>query len=121
MELISALLAGFFAAVLSSMGMGGGGILLVYLTLSAGIPQLTAQGINLLFFLPVACVSLVIHHKNHLVNWKMVLPAIPIGLIGVFIGSRLASWLGSDMLSKIFAVLLLWIGLRELLAKREDN
>ena len=121
MELIFSLLAGFFAAVLGSMGMGGGGVLLLYLTLYANIPQLTAQGINLLFFIPIACVSLVIHIKNRLVRWKTVLPAIPAGLLGVFLGSWLATRLGSDILSKIFAVFLLWIGLRELLAKKEES
>ena len=48
-----AILAGFGSAVLASMGMGGGSILILYLTLMAGVPQREAQGMNLLFFLPI--------------------------------------------------------------------
>ena len=40
------------------MGLGGGTVLLIYLSLSAQVPQLTAQGINLLVFIPTAAVAL---------------------------------------------------------------
>ena len=43
--------AGFFAAMLSAMGVGGGGLLVIYLTEILGMEQRCAQGINLLFFL----------------------------------------------------------------------
>ena len=53
-----AILAGFGSAVLASMGMGGGSILILYLTLIAGVPQREAQGVNLLFFLPIGAAAL---------------------------------------------------------------
>ena len=40
----------FICALLAGMGVGGGGILIIYLTLFKNLPQATAQGINLLFF-----------------------------------------------------------------------
>ena len=50
----AALAAGFAAGALGAMGLGGGSVLILYLTLCAGLPQLQAQGINLTFFLPCA-------------------------------------------------------------------
>lgn len=107
----------FLGAALSALGTGGGGILLIYLTAYAGLEQISAQGINLVFFIPVAAVALAIHVKNKLVRWKIVLPCVILGLPGVFTGAWLAGYLGSDMLRKIFAVFLLVIGIRELFSK----
>ena len=45
-------------------GSGGGMILIIYLTAFANISQLTAQGINLLFFIPIAILSVIIHTKT---------------------------------------------------------
>lgn len=107
----------FFGAALSALGMGGGGILLIYLTAYAGLDQLAAQGMNLVFFIPIAAVALMIHMKNKLVRWKIVWPCILLGLPGVFCGAWLAEYLGSDILRKIFAIFLVVIGVRELIAK----
>ena len=49
--------AAFLIAILSGMGVGSAGLLVVYLTMVLGAPQLTAQGINLLFFLPSALIA----------------------------------------------------------------
>jgi uncharacterized membrane protein YfcA len=58
------------------MGLGGGMVLIVYLTVFAGFSQLAAQGINLVFFIPIAIISLVLHTKNKLVEWKKAVPAV---------------------------------------------
>lgn len=111
-------IASFFAAILGSMGMGGGGVLLIYLTLFGGMGQLAAQGINLLFFIPIAAIALIIHSKNHLVRWKVALPCLLTGVPGVFLGSWLAGVFGDGVLQKLFALFLLFIGVRELLSKK---
>jgi len=111
-------LASFFGAVLSGMGMGGGGILLIYLTAYAGKDQLAAQGINLVFFIPVAAVSLWFHARNKLVRWKILAPVCILGFAGVYLGVKLAMLLGSDILSRLFGGLLALIALRELSAKK---
>ena len=110
-------LASFLGAVLSALGMGGGGILLIYLTAYAGVEQLAAQGINLVFFLPVAVVALCIHYKNGLIWWRIVWPCTLLGLLGVYGGAKLAMLLGSPILSKLFGGFLVIIGVRELLMK----
>ena len=62
------IIVGLLAGVAASMGFGGGFVLIIYMTAFAGVDQVTAQGVNLLFFLPVALVSLVIHQKTGLLN-----------------------------------------------------
>ena len=59
-----ALLAGTITGILSAFGIGGGSLLLIYLTSFAAIDQHQAQGINLLYFLPAAAAALPAHHKH---------------------------------------------------------
>ena len=60
----------FATGIFASLGLGGGMILIIYLTLFAGVPQLQAQGLNLVFFIPIAAVSLYFHTKHKMVEWK---------------------------------------------------
>ena len=57
---ITALLAGLFSGMLGSMGLGGGAVLIVYLSLFTEMGQLKSQGINLLFFVPIALIAVII-------------------------------------------------------------
>ena len=61
-------LAGFFTGILSAWGIGGGTLLLLVMSLFLGVDQITAQGINLLYFLPTAAMALVQHRKNGLLD-----------------------------------------------------
>ena len=63
-----ALLAGTITGILSAFGIGGGSLLLIYLTSFAAIDQHQAQGINLLYFLPAAAAALPAHHKHGLLD-----------------------------------------------------
>ena len=123
METMIAVAASFFCAALSAMGMGGGGIFLLYLVSFAGVEQIAAQGMNLLFFIPVAGVSLLFHVKNKLVDFKAILLPLLIGFAGVYFGQLLAGAVSPQLLSKAFAVLLLIIGVREIAAsfKKEEK
>ena len=58
------LLAGAATGILSGFGIGGGSLLLIYMTSFAGVPQNLAQGINLLYFLPTAGAALPAHFKT---------------------------------------------------------
>ena len=40
------ILAAFFSGLAGSLGLGGGGVLVLYLVFALGMPQLKAQGIN---------------------------------------------------------------------------
>jgi hypothetical protein len=101
--------------------MGGGSVLIIYLTAYLGLEQLTAQGINLVFFLPVAALAVIAHHKHRLIKWKLALPFAALGLAGVYLGHIIAMRVGSALLGKLFGGFLLIIGLRELLAKSPEK
>lgn len=107
-------IVGFFAAIVSSMGLGGGCILLIYLTAFAGVNQYTAQGINLWFFIPVGALSLFFHIKNGLIEKKSAIIAAIFGLIGVIPGFLLTKYLGGVIVSKLFATGILILGFYEL-------
>lgn len=108
LSLVSAL-----TGVTASMGLGGGFILVIYLTVFENVPQLAAQGINLLFFLPIAAFSLFFHAKNKLIETKVLLPGILPEIVGVFFGAWMANCFGSDLLRKIFAGFVLLVGIKE--------
>lgn len=111
---ITGMLVGFVAGFISSLGLGGGGVLVMFLTVFLSVGQLRAQGINLLFFIPVGCFALFWHIRKKLVNFRLALPAVCAGLPGAFLGSLLADWFGSGVTRKIFGVLLLLLGAWEL-------
>lgn len=113
-------LAGAASGLIGSMGLGGGGVLVLYLVLVLNTDQVEAQGVNLIFFIPIAAVSLLIHHKNHLVKWKTALPMILTGLIGVAAGTLFLDKIDPSLLRKIFAGLILIIGIRELLLVKKE-
>ena len=105
--------AGIASGILGAMGMGGGGILIIYLTLMANVPQETAQGINLIFFIPSAIIALIIYCRKKLIVWKIAIPAAILGALGGFLGSYLSSILQGGLLSKLFGALLLVMGLMQ--------
>lgn len=113
--------AGIAAGIIGAMGIGGGGILIIYLTLYLGMSQQNSQGLNLLFFIPCAIVAIIIHTKNKLINWKKALPLILLGLVGVVIGSIISPYIGDTLLRKLFAGFLLLIGIYTLFSKEKST
>lgn len=114
MSWLWALLAGTAAGVLSGFGVGGGTLLLLYLTTFAGVEQHLAQGINLLYFLPTAGAALPAHFKNGYVEKAALAPAILAGLAGTALAAWAATSMDTDLLRRCFGAFLLVIGLREL-------
>ena len=111
------LLAGAVTGVLSGFGIGGGTLLLIYMTAWAGVPQTLAQGINLVYFVCCALPALISHWKNGLLEKKAVLWCTLAGVPSCILASLLASNLDVTLLRRIFGVFLLFIGCRELFSK----
>lgn len=114
-------LLGFISGTVSGMGMGGGTILIPGLVLFLDIEQKTAQGINLLYFLPSAVSALIFHIKNKQIKTKSIIFLIIGGLIGAAIGSLLAVRIENDLLKKIFAVFLIVMGIYEFCCKDKEK
>ena len=111
------LLAGTVTGVLSGFGVGGGTLLLVYMTVFAGLDQHLAQGINLLYFLPAGLMALPAHWKNGYVDREALLPAVGAGLALAALAAWGATALDVGILRKCFGAFLVVIGAMELLGK----
>ncbi|WP_243152046.1 sulfite exporter TauE/SafE family protein [Pseudoflavonifractor sp. 524-17] len=118
---LTALLAGMVTGILSGFGVGGGTLLLVYLTAFAGVPQNQAQGINLLYFLPAAAMALPAHYKNGYIHRPTVGPAAAAGLAAAAVAAWIATAMDVQLLHRCFGGFLLIIGMRELFQKEEGQ
>ena len=117
MEVIVAALCGF----LSGLGIGGGSLLMVYLTAAAGLDPRTAGAVNLLYFLPAAGVSLIFHSKNRFVDWRAARWAILGGVILAALGAWISSAVSAALLRRLFGVFLLFVGISELRFKTRGS
>lgn len=115
------IIAGFLSGVIGAMGLGGGAVLLIYLALFKDTNQLTAQGINLIFFIPVAVLSVIIYAFKKQIKWKMVLPIAATGLLGAVAGFFLSGLIGDKTVAKIFGGLLCLMGIWQIISAFRKN
>lgn len=92
------------------MGVGSGGLFVVYLTVLAGYGQLAAQGVNLYFFIFSTAAALLVHARKQKLPLKRLLYVCAIGSVGCTAGAMLAQNLDGGLLRQIFAVLLIVSG-----------
>lgn len=119
--MIFTIIASFFIAMLSGMGVGGGGLFIVFLNIFTDTPQLTAQGINLLFFLFSSGSAVCIHLSRRVIYKSAVLSMILFGLLGAISGSLLSSLVPQSLLRKIFGAMLVASGILSLTQKSPSN
>lgn len=103
------------------MGMGGGFVLLLYLVIFGGTEQMSAQGQNLLFFIPIVIISLFFHIRNRLVDFKTALLCGICGLPAVYLGYLTAISISGSLLKKLFAAFIIAAGLKDLFKRRPPN
>lgn len=105
---------GFLSGIISGMGIGGGAILIPALIFFEGVSQKIAQGVNLLYFIPTAVISLIVHLKNKNVDIKTALIIGASGIVGAIIGSGIMYFTDAHILRRMFGVFLLLIGIYEI-------
>jgi uncharacterized membrane protein YfcA len=108
-------------AVLSGMGVGGGGLLVIYLTLFENTDQLIAQGANLAFFLFAGIASTAYSLKRKKIVWKTTLPLSISGALASILGSLAASNFEPNILRKIFGGMLILGGIGSLISTFGKN
>lgn len=104
-------LCGLAAGTVSAWGVGGGTLLLLVMTLFLGVDQRTAQGINLLFFLPTAASALICHAKNGYLHKPSLKAAVPVAVLAALIGAWISTSMNVEALRKPFGVYLLLSGI----------
>ena len=104
---------GIILGILAGLGVGGGSLLMLWLTAVVGMDHQQARTINLLFFLPCALAATVVRWRQGTINIKNVLPAVITGCLGAILGTWLSSKIHLELLKKLFGGLLIVTGLRE--------
>lgn len=106
------LVAGLLAGLL---GVGGGVVLVPALVLLLGFDQHVAQGTSLLVVVPAALVGSTINHRRGRFRIRDAALLVAGGLAGAALGSSLALGLDDAMLRRLFAALLIGLGIQQLL------
>ncbi|MBR3673324.1 MAG: sulfite exporter TauE/SafE family protein [Clostridia bacterium] len=121
------ILIGIIAGMITSIGMGGGTILILLLTIFLGVSQRTAQATNLVFFIPTAITTIIINIKNKNIDFKTGINIVFFGVLGSIGGALAASKVDVRNLRKYFGIFLVCIAIHEiynyykLYIKKEDD
>lgn len=109
-----AIAAGTILGFLSGLGIGGGTLLILWLTQVIGMEPTIARTINLMFFVTAAGSVSIIRLKNKEIPWRSILPAIITGCVAALTFTYIGKHLDTNALKKLFGGLLLVTGVREL-------
>ena len=99
-------LAALIIAILSGIGVGSGGLLVIWLTLIEGIGINDARGYNLLFFVFSAGAAFVFHLLRKRLNLKLIAFLALFSCIGTLIGTYLGTVVDSGLIRRIFGGML---------------
>lgn len=116
-----AIAVGLLTGIISGFGIGGGSLLVLYLTAVAGVEQYTAAGINLLYFLACAPMALITHIRQKRVEWSAVIWCVLAGAVTSAVASYVAAQIPTDLLRRLFGVLVVYVGIKELFCKKEKR
>ena len=108
------ILFGMIAGTITGLGMGGGTILILLLTLFYGLEQHIAQATNLIFFVPTSLAAIWMNLKQNNVDRKLAKNIVIFCVIGAVIGSIIAEKLEDQTLKKCFDVFIFLIALHEM-------
>ena len=115
MEILYQILAGFAGGILGGMGMGGGTLLIPILVIFLLVKQKMAQGINLISFLPMSIISIIIHLKNKMIEYKFIWIVIVSGALFSLLGSFLIRYFKNNNLKLYFGIFLVLIAVYEII------
>ncbi len=118
---LAVIISSFLSGILGAMGFGGGSVLIIYLTSFLSIEQMKAQGINLLFFIPIAVLSVIMYSRAKIIDFKGIFPVMLPAIFGAIIGYILLSFIPNETLGKLFGALLILMGIKQIFAKQPQN
>ena len=107
------LTTGAFTGFLSGMmGVGGGTIMIPVMVILIGFSQHMAQGTSLLVMVPTGAIGAFTHWKMGNVEKTILWGLIPGIILGTYLGGNIASIIPNDTLRSVFALVIIFIGLR---------
>lgn len=114
------ILVGFLTGIISGFGVGGGSLLVLYLTVFKNTEQYIAGGINLLYFVGCAPAALITHIREKRILWQAVWLCLLTGIPCSVIAAICSGMLNTELLHKAFGCVLLYVGLKELFVKKKS-
>lgn len=105
---------GAISGIVTGLGMGGGTILILLLSLFMNLEQHAAQATNLVFFVPTSLAAIIINIKQKNVDFKVAIIISIFGIIGAIIGAIISERISSNHLRKYFAIFILVIAIHEI-------
>ncbi len=105
-------LSGVLIGLVNGLLGAGGGMLAVPLLKKAGLDQTKAQASSIAVIFPLTAVSAAVYLINKSVSIDAVYPYLIPGAVGSVIGAVVLSKIPQKILKKIFALFMLWAGIR---------
>ena len=109
-----AIIFGLISGIVTGLGMGGGTVLILLLSLFMGVEQHIAQATNLVFFVPTALAAIAMNLRQKNVDIKLAINISFFGIIGAIIGAIISNNINSENLRKYFAIFIFIIALHEI-------
>ena len=105
----------FLAGVINGLLGAGGGMVAVPLLKGRGLSQKQAQASSIAIILPLSIISAVLYGIKGNLDVAKSLKFIPFGLIGALLGTFIFKKISPTLLKKIFALFMIWAGVRAFL------
>ena len=103
------------AGILNGLLGAGGGMLVVPILKKYGVETRKTHATSICIILPMCILSSVIYVLKGKVLLTDALPYIPYGIVGAFVGAFVLSKINQKLLSKIFAVFMMWAAVQLLI------
>lgn len=115
------IVASLLVSVLTGMGMGSAGLMVIYFSAVRNFSQLQAQGANMLLFIASTVFSLILQIMRRMIRWKTVILLTLAGCAGNFLGYRVAKDMDSEVIKDCFAALLIISGVISIVKIAKDS
>ena len=93
-----AILVPFGIGVLAGLGVGSGGLFILFLTEWAALSQHEAQGVNLAVFAVALAAALLVHMRRYTPNPALLFTVLAFGTLGALGGAALAAVISAGAL-----------------------
>ena len=117
-------LVGLVSGIVGGLGMGGGTVLILLLSLFFNVEQHIAQSTNVIFFIPTAIASIIVNLRNKNINLKQGLPICLWGIVGAFFGANISMKMQVQELRKwfgLFLILIAFYQMREYIKEKKRH
>ena len=108
----------FLLALLAGLGVGSGGLYVIFLSEVLGISHHIATSANLLFFVAAMLSAVVLHIRKGRLDYPFLLQIILFGAPGAYLGALLAGLLPASVLRIVLGIFLILSGVLSICGKQ---